>query len=235
MGELMERAKLSLLVNGNGLVENFRNNSVWFYEQYQKSSEEVSNINVKDIFPGGFYFLHYRDSSNWMRWSPIFVSDFRKFSNKIIIFAVNFNFIPLEIRVMIFDKFIKTEDFDKNNFLKVDFNGMYNELRSLGFEYALMEFDSLNIELIHRINLSVLPRFLYHQHPKNVYDPKKLIEIWKAKIDKREERHNEMMTSILSEFYDVNFDISEKYDVLKNHIERIRNNQIKYANRLKNK
>ena len=134
MAELMDRAKLSLLVNGNGLVENFKNNSIWFYEKYQKSSEEVKNQTVKDIYPGGFYFFHYQDDSNWMKWSPVFVTDFKKFSNKIIIFAVNFNFIPLEIRVMIFDKFIKPEDFEKNNFLKVNFDGMYNELRSLGFE-----------------------------------------------------------------------------------------------------
>jgi hypothetical protein len=40
---------------------------------------------------------------------------------------------------------------------------------------------------------------------------------------------------MLSEFYDVNFDISEKYDVLKNHINRIRTNRVKYANRTKNK
>lgn len=233
MGELIERAKLSLLVHGNGLAENFKNNSLWFYEQYQKSTEQVENVKIQDIFPGGFYFLHYLDDSNWMKWSPIFVSDFRKFSNKIIIFAVNFNFIPLEIRVMIFDKFIKLEDFEKNNFLKVDFKGMYNELRTLGFEYALMEFDSSRIQLVHRINLEILPRFLYHQHPKNTYDPKKLVDIWKVKLEKRDERHQEMTASILSEFYDVAFDIDEKYSALKNHINRIRANQIKYGRKLK--
>lgn len=233
MGELSERSKLSLLVNGNGLAENFKNNSLWFYDQYQKSSEDIKNIMVKDIFPGGFYFFHYIDDSNWMKWSPVFVTDFRKFSNKIIIFAVNFNLIPLEIRVLIFDKFIKPEDFELNNFLNVDFNGMYSELRSIGFEYALMEFDSSRIQLVHRISLNLLSRFLYHQHPKNVYDPKKLVDIWKVKLEKRDERHKEMTTSILSEFYDVNSEIDEKYSVLKNHINRIRTNQIKYAKKLK--
>jgi hypothetical protein len=229
MGELVERAKLSLLVHGNGLADNFKNNSLWLYDQYQKSTEEVQNIAVKDIFPGGFYFFQYKDSSNWMKWAPVFVSDFRKFSNKIIIFAVNFNFIPLELRVMIFDKYINADDFEKNNFLKVDYKGIYDELRTLGFEYALMEFDTIGIELVHRINLSILPRFFYHQHPMNKYDPKKLVEIWKSKLDKRDERHKEMMSSLLNEFYDVNYDIDKKYDVLKNHIQRIRNNQIKYG------
>jgi hypothetical protein len=233
MGELLERAKLSLLVNGNGIAENFKNNSLWFYEQYQKSSDEVKNINLKDLYPGGFYFLHYKDSSNWMKYSPIFVVDFKKFSNKIIIFGVNLNFIPMEVRVLIFDKFIKNEDFDNNNTLAVTFQGMYNELRTLGFEYAIMEFDALNIEIIHRIHLNKLARFLYHQHPKATYDPKKLVEIWKAKIGTRDQRHKEMMVALVEEFYDVNFDIDEKYKVLKNHIDRIRSNQIKYGNKLK--
>jgi hypothetical protein len=221
------------LVNGNGVADNFKNNSLWFYEQYGKSSDQIKSINLKDLYPGGFYFIHYKDSSNWMKYAPVFVSDFKKFSNKIIIFAVNFNFIPMELRVMIFDKFIKPEDFEKNNLLKVSFQGVYQELRSVGFEYALMEFDALNVERIHRIHLEQLDRFFYHQHPKATYDPKKLISIWKAKIDKREDRHKEMMSAIVEEFYDVNFDIDEKYKVLKKHIDRIRTNQIKYGNKLK--
>ena len=139
----------------------------------------------------------------------------------------------MEVRVLIFDKFIKSDDFEKNNLLSVTFQGVYNELRSVGFEYALMEFDALNVELIHRIHLEQLDRFFYNQHPKATYDPKKLIEIWKAKIDNRDERHKEMMSALVEEFYDVSFDIDEKYKVLKKHIDRIRANQIKYGGKLK--
>jgi hypothetical protein len=38
--------------------------------------------------------------------------DFKKFEDKIIL-AVNFNFVPIEIRVMLFDKFISKDDFEK--------------------------------------------------------------------------------------------------------------------------
>lgn len=231
MGELAERVKLALLVHGNGVPDNFKKNSLWFYDQYQKSTPEIQNVRIQNVVPGGFYFFHYQDSSNWMKWAPVFVADYKKFSNKIIIMAVNFNLVPLEVRVMLFDKFIKKEDFEKDNYLKVSYNGMYNELRSLGFEYALMEFDALRIEIAHKITLEMLPRFLYHQHPKNVYDPKKLIGIWSAKIDTRDERHKEMMISSIDDFYDVEKDISEKYDVLKDRIERIRSNAIRYGKR----
>ncbi len=229
MGILSEKVKLALLVNGNGVPDNFKNNSLWFYERYLKSTPEVLNVKVQDIFPGGFYFFHYKDDSNWLKWAPVFVADFKKFSNKIIVFALNLNMLPLEVRVLIFDKFITEADFEKNNFLKVDYVGMYNELRTLGFEYALMEFDALRLELVHRIHLDVLPRFLYHQHPKNVYDPKKLNEIWFAKIGARDQRHKEMMMSSIDDFYNFETEISEKYDVLRNKIMRIRNNAIKYG------
>ena len=229
MGELAERVKINLLVNGNGIPDNFKNNSLYFYNKYQSSTPEVTAISVGDIYPGGFYFLHYLDTSNWMQFSPIFVSDYKKFSNKIVIFAINFNFIPIEIRTLIFDKYISEQDFENDNLLKVDYKGVYDELRKLGFEYAMMEFDASRVKLVHKIQLELLPRFLYSQHPKNVYDPKKLIEIWEAKISNRDERHKEMMMASIDEFFDINNDISEKYSVLRNHVSRIRNNMKKYG------
>ena len=222
MSELLERVKSSLLVNGDGVVDNFKNNSIYFVKKYAKSDELVKNIAVKNIFPGGFYFFQYADNSNWMRYSPVFVTSFKKFDNKIIIFGVNFNFIPLEIRVMIFDKYITEEDFEENNFLEVDYSKVYDELNKLGFAYALMEFNAIQILTCHRISLEMLPRFLYSQHPKATYDPTKLMQIWEAKIETRDERHKEMMISIISDFYDINKDITNKYDVLSGHISRIR-------------
>jgi hypothetical protein len=231
MGELLDRVKLNLKVHGSDIVDNFKDNSLYFYDKYQKSTKEVESIPVANIVPGGFYFLHYLDNSNWMKYAPVFVADYKKFSNKIVIFAVNFNFIPLEVRVLLFDKFITEKDFDNNNYLKVDYQGVYDELIKLGFEYSLMEFDASLLKIVHRIELELLPRFLYSQHPINKYDPNKLMQIWEAKIDSRDQRHKEIMSSLISDFYDINSEISEKYDVLKGHIQRIRSNQIKFANK----
>ena len=77
MGVLMDKLNLSLLVNGNGVVDNFKNNSLFFYESYQKSTESIENIAISDIYPGNFYFLHYYDDSNWMKYSPVFVVDYK--------------------------------------------------------------------------------------------------------------------------------------------------------------
>ena len=71
MAELLERVKLNLLVNGDGIVENFKNNSLFFYEKYNQSSPDVEAISITNIYPGGFYFFHYLDDSNWMKYSPV--------------------------------------------------------------------------------------------------------------------------------------------------------------------
>lgn len=229
MAELLERVKLSLLYNGNGIVENFKNNSLFFYEKYQKSDKDVESINIRDIYPGGFYFFTYKDDSNWMRFAPVFVVDFKKFEDKVILFAVNFNFIPIEIRTQIFDDFILPEDFEKNRFIKVNYEGMYAQLLKSGFEYALMEFNAVQLVLAHRIHLELLSRFLYSQHPINKYDPQKLVQIWQTKLDGRNQRHKEIISSIVSEFYDVNKEISDKYNIMKDHIKRLQTSLNKYG------
>ena len=138
MGALEERVKLSLLVHGNGLEDNFKNNSLELMDKWSKSDDMYKAINVTDIKVGGFYFLQYKDPSNWMKYSPLFVVDYKKFDNKIIIFGVNLNFIPLQIRSAIFDPYFKDEFFEDDTFLKVTYDGMYKELIKWGFEYALM-------------------------------------------------------------------------------------------------
>ena len=81
MGELAERVKINLLVNGNGIPDNFKNNSLFFYNKYQESTKEVLAVSVTAVQPGGFYFIHYLDTSSWMQFSPVFVADYKKFSN----------------------------------------------------------------------------------------------------------------------------------------------------------
>ena len=229
MGELLERVKLNLLVYGNGIEENFRTNSAFFAERYSKSDNMVMAVSTSDIQPGGFYFLHYLDDSNWMRYSPVFVVEQRNFANQVIVMAVNLNFIPLEVRAMMFDPYIPEEIFESNALLKVDYSGMYNELLGLGFEYSLMEYNAIQIKLVHKIHLEMLPRFLYSQHPAATYDPKKLMEIWYKKIETKSQRNQEMMKAMISDFYDINNDISEKYKVMKGHIERIQKSLKKYG------
>lgn len=231
MGELVDRIGLRMLVDGDGLAENFKNNTLYFYDKYQKSDDLVKAIGINDILPGMFYHFHYLDNSNWMQYSPVFVTNYKKVSNKIIIFGVNFNFIPLEIRAYLFDKFMIEENFEKELPLKVDYKGMYDELRKYGFEYALVEYNAAQIKLVHRIKMDVVPRFLISAHPKNKYDPSKLFSIWQVKIKDKDKRDQEIMQSTIDDFFEMKDQINEKYVLLKDHIKRIQANMKKYGNR----
>lgn len=202
MGALLERVKLSNSLYGKNIVDSFKNNSMYFYEGYTKSDKLITNIPVGKMQLGGFYHLHYRDDSNWMKYSPIFTADFKKFGNMIIIIGINFNFIPIEVRSAVFDKYMVDDDFEKDRLLPVDYKSVYNELLSYGFEYALVEYNLGQVELVHKINTEVVPRFLYSGHPINKYDPKKLYEIWKAKISTKRERDQEMSSALISDFYE---------------------------------
>lgn len=229
MAELLERVKLALLVNGNGIVENYKNNSLYFYDKYQSSDKEVKSMRGGEMQLGGFYFIHYQDDSNWMKYSPVFTVDFKKFGNKIIIFAVNLNFIPIEVRTTIFDPFISEDNFDKDTLLTVNYEGMYEQLRRYGFEYAICEYNLGQVLFVHKISMDLVPRFLYAGHPINKYDPKKLYSIWKAKIADRDLRDQEMSSALIDEFFEISDDINKNYNVLKGHIQRLKRSISKYG------
>lgn len=226
---LLERVRLNLLVYGNGIEENFKNNSLFFADKYSKSDKMVTALSTADLQTGGFYFLHYSDDSNWMKYSPVFVVEQKNFGNQVIVMAVNLNFIPLEVRAMIFDPYIQEDYFENDTFLKVDYSGMYNELIGFGFEYSLMEYNAIQIKMVHKIHMEMLPRFLYSQHPRATYDPRKLMSIWRKKIETKSQRNQEMMKSMIDDFYNIDNDISEKYKVMKGHIERIQKSLKKYG------
>ena len=234
MTALEERIKLSQLVHGRDLVDYFRNNSDYMVGKYAKSDQFCQSIPISEIQIGYFHHFHYDDKSNWMKYSPVFVCDFKQYANFMIIYALNFNFIPLRIRSAIFEKFISEKDFENNRALAVNFQGLYSELRRYGFEYSIVEYNSINLKLVHRINLvdeksgdkseNILARFLYSAHPVNKYDPSKLYQIWSTKIKTRDKRHQEIALSTLDEFLDVKNEISEKFEVLRGHIQRLRDN-----------
>lgn len=228
MGILLDKIN-DLNKSSGDIVTNFKDNSLFFYEKYSKSDDMVKSISVSDMQLGGFYFIHYRDDSNWMKWSPVFTVDFKKFSNLNILFGLNFNFIPLEIRVSIFDKYISEKDFEKNKLLNVNYQGVYKELIKYGFEYSIVEYNLNQINYVHKIGMEMVPRFLYSQHPKNIYDPKKLYQIWKSKISTKIERDKEINKMLISDFFKMTDDILKNYNQLESHIDRIQKSYEKYG------
>jgi hypothetical protein len=229
MGALLDRVKLSLLEYGRGVADNFKNNSLYFYNKYSKSDSNVQSVRVQDLQMGRFYFFHYKDDSNWIRYSPVFTIEFRKFENLVIVLAINLNLIPIEVRASFFDQFIIDQNMDQDLPLKADFQETYKKLLRYGFEYAIREYNMEQLVLCHRINMKKLPTFLYSGHPINKYDPIKLYDIWKVKLKTKQQRDKEMSLSLINDFYEISDDINENYKVLKNHIKRLQSSISKYG------
>jgi len=225
MGDLIKIIKQEY----KNIAESYKENTMFFYNAYQKSSKEVTNINVGQMQLGAFYFLQYQDDSNWMQYSPVFTVDFKKFNDLIIVYAINFNFIPLQIRTTIFDRYITQKDLETNALLNTTYESVYNVLLQYGYEYALVEYNLKQIKFVHKINNSLIPKFLYSGFPKNKYDPIKLYNIWKTKLKMKEQRHKEMMLADIKDFYDTETQILNDYDALEKHIDRIRKSYEKYG------
>lgn len=227
----MDRVKLSMMVFGSNQVDYYKSNTMFMLDKYSKSEDNCKSISPIDIQVGRFYHLQYLDDSNWMKYSPIFCIDYKKLNQMTVVIGINFNFIPLEIRSAIFDKYIIEKDFEDDRPLKVDFKGAYMELLRYGFEYSIVEYNLSQIKIVHSIGLDILPRFLYSSYPKNKYDPNKLMEIWTTKIKTREKRHQEITLSVLSDFYKIGDEIDQKYEVLSGHIDRLRKSFEKFGNK----
>ncbi len=246
MGELMNRCKISLLPFGNTLLEDYNNNNAFFYKKYRDSDSEVRNVRITDVFPGKFYFfeLDKNETSNWIRYSPTFVISNSFFANKLsedtkakveksnmnnpgavinMIQVVNMNFLPFEIRVALFDKFMVEDDFEKDRALPVDFAGIHNELRNYGFEYAITHYPTHRIVNAWSIDMKLVPRFLFSSSPINKYDPKALYSIWKSKINKSQQRDQEMRKLTTDDFMKPIEEIEDKFKVLTESIIRIQN------------
>jgi len=225
MGNLIDVIKNE---SGGNIPQYYKDNTVLLYNKYRSPDDVVKSIPVSKMADGMFYFLMYYDESNWMKYSPIFLVDWKKFDNMIIGYGVNFNFIPLEYRAAIFDKIIRDLE-DEDQVKGMTFESMYKILLKFGYEYALVEYDMKRIERCYHISVGILPKFLYSSYPKNKYDPQKLYDIWMKKLEGREKRHQEIIQQLSSDFLDVTGEIELKYDALSDHMKRLQRNHKKFG------
>jgi len=216
-------------------VKYFKDNSMFFLKQWQTPTQ-VDAVSPTKMFNGQFYFYLYLDESNWMKFSPLFFIDMKIFDNRTIYYGINMNFLPLEVRIIFFDHFINNLDDDRQLMNKVSFKDAYNSLLAPsfkpaipGWEYSLVEYDARRIISAYKIPISLWHKFIYSQHPKNIYDPNKLYEIWVKKLETKQERHQAIITQLASDYFDAKIEINEENNILKNHIMRLQRNDRKYG------
>lgn len=228
------RSKIQELTK-NGVPTFFKENCMTYYNLYKSPDMDIVKPSpISNMYNGGIYFIYYKDESNWMKLSPILCADIR---DKRIIFGINLNFLPLEIRMDLFDGIVSNLE-DNNNqsngmtpFHFLNFETAYKLLLRRGFEYAIVEYDMSRIVQVFEIKYENLPTWIYSQHPKNIYDPIKLYQIWSVKLKDRPERHKDLINKLVEDFYNVTDELIDNSTALKGHFKRLQRNQEKFGDK----
>ena len=214
----------------NNLLKFYETSTMELFNLYKNPDQSlITTQNPSNLHSGNFYFLFYKDDSNWMQYSPIFFIDFKVVKNYTIGYAINMNFIPFEIRVSFFDNLIKDLEDDTLGLSGINFESMYKQLLKIGYEYSIVEYNLESIVGAYSINNRILHKFLYSSHPSmGVYDPDNLYKLWLKKLETKEKRHQEVIKQLTSDLFEAVDYIDGKYDELSSHIKRFQKNIKKY-------
>lgn len=151
-------------------------------------SPQIRGTNIQNIKIGKFYVMQYNFNGNKL-WCPILTippvpnknelgileMQLKIVKSKKILYAVNFDYLPIKYKAALIDRIIKTnqDKYEKNedkiasggkvneefNF-KV--NGIYNFLKVNGNKnYAITAYDIFKIEGIFEISSTILHRFVF--------------------------------------------------------------------------
>lgn len=199
--------------------------------------DEISNINSKVIQKenvnklerGKFYFIVYDlngKSSKMEKFNPLFVLDWFDRNNTRMLYAVSVNFLPVAIRTVFFNNITnfnldileKNENYDLKNerpFNNINFLNIYNLLKTIGFEWAIRQFDMRLINDINVISTNILTEFITMSTVQFTgVDDLKLLDIWKKKITQQEEREKKIISQILNDYETMEKELNIKQSTL---------------------
>ena len=247
MGKLLDNLELLYRTEGEKLSNN---SSKWMIDKLQSPSDGVSVVNLSDMLAGKFYFLLYNlqgKSSKLEQYAPILLTDWKQLEHTKIVFGLSINFIPMKLRIRLFDKMFDGQE----NLLKskddktkagmqeqpmngISYENVYQMLSAIGFEYSIREFDLRLVNKVYEISFTQLERFLTmnSQVFTNV-DEGKLAQIWKAKLKTRDERHQNLMKDTMNNWKDIDKVLEKSMQDFKTTRENL-NKSIEDLNNLNN-
>lgn len=229
MGILLQRIRERRKIEGQRTTQI---STEWLIEQIKNPDGRL----VKQVLPskieaGKLYFLLYDlsgalKSSRLEQYSPILALRKGLVKGKPILWGFSLNFLPERVRVNWFDQVmerffrgvlsteieVEVED-DSNTTLNVTYEGVYKTLASVGFEYAIREFRLDLITQCYEINISELDRFVsFDTQQFTGVDPKKLVEIWLAKLGEGEARLQQIRKDVLTDFKVVDNELNASFE-----------------------
>lgn len=198
--------------------------------------KDVVSISASNLNKGDFCFLFYDlqgKSSNMEKFSPIMVVDWFDYNNTRYLYGLSLNFIPINIKVnffnMLFNNNLKLleenikNSTDKQKPIKnIDFTNVYKLLFSIGFEWSIRKFDIKKINKTNLISTNIIKDFITMSTYKFTGVPDdKIIQIWKSKIVKQEERQQKLIKELLNDYDQMRNDLNDKYQTLDNRNEKL--------------
>jgi hypothetical protein len=172
----------------------------WLSNKIKDRDSKFTKVSINDFKIGNFYFMSYdlkgiNKSSRLEQLVPMLLVDYNPVIDSKVLWVMNLNFIPLNIKEAFFTKFLT--NFDKtleNNSTKksvseessligINYDTMWNETIKFGIDYSLRE---IRVELISDLYL-VSTDYLHFLTTQNTQaltgvDEKKLNEIWTTKL-----------------------------------------------------
>lgn len=205
----------------------------WLAGKFRSPDKKTHFVNLKDIQVGSFYFMKYdsrsvNKSSKMEQTVPMLVVDYKDKIDKRVLWILNMNFMPINIKVAFMssfmEKFPNAEKFNaevedtvsEQPLNSITYDLMWRELIKYGFEYAIRE---IRVELIEKV-LKVSTDNLHYLTTVNTQiltgvDEGKLNEIWITKLKNESigERAEELL-QIKNNYYAILEELADKFKFL---------------------
>ncbi len=211
----------------------------WLSNKVKDRDSKFTKVSINDFKIGNFYFMSYdlkgiNKSSRLEQLVPMLLVDYNPVIDSKVLWIMNLNFIPLNIKEAFFTKFLT--NFDKtleNNSTKksvseessligINYDTMWNETIKFGIDYSLRE---IRVELISDLYL-VSTDYLHFLTTQNTQaltgvDEKKLNEIWttKLKTESLEDRIDEK--NVKSDYEKILKELQETFKFLDKKLKEI--------------
>lgn len=202
----------------------------WLFNKLRDNDKKVVKVGLDKIRIGQFYFMRYdlkglNKSSRLEQFVPMMVVDYKPAIDKKVLWILNLNFIPINLKESFFSSFLDNyQSTLDNNFEAKDWNNetplpsinyenIWKQLLSFGFEYTIREIRLDLINDIHGVSTDYL-HFLTTQNTQALtgVDEAKLNEIWITKL-KNESLGDrvEDLTKIKSNYENILNELADKF------------------------
>jgi hypothetical protein len=205
----------------------------WLFNKIRATDKKFVKVGLDKLKIGQFYFIRYdlkglNKSSRLEQFVPMMVVDYKPSIDKKVLWILNMNFLPINLKESFFSSFLDKQqtildkNFEQKEWSKelplnnINYENVWRQLLSFGFEYSIREIRMDLINDIHAVSTDSL-HFLTTQNTQALtgVDEGKLNEIWVTKLKKENlgDRVKDL-TEIKSNYEKILTELADKFKAL---------------------